>query len=271
MNSPAARAGWKAYAALVANGGRLDSLAGFESGAWRLAGGEPVWLGRGSRPRHPRAVCLDTAKGPAGIDLGRLSACEPEPGPPRGLARHSLAPCALALARRLPALGEPKGLASLLAGRVPSFPLTAAVDPVTALAAAAGDDDPEAAFGPAHALLGLGPGLTPSGDDLVGALLFARRMLRDARSWDATAGKLVDAARERTHPISAALLADLADGHGHAALHRVAAALGAGADPLPAARELAALGASSGWEMLAGLLIGLAGPAALCARCESIP
>jgi hypothetical protein len=271
MNGAAARAGWKAYAALVASGGRLDALAGFESGAWRRAGEEPVWLGRGSRPPHPRAVCLETAARPEGIDLGRLAACEPEPGPPLGLARDALAPCALLLAGRLPVLGEPKGLAALLAGRIPPFPLTAAVGPVHALAAAAGDDDPDAAFKPAHALLGLGPGLTPSGDDLVGALLFARRMLRDARAWDATATKLVEAARTRTHAISAALLADLAAGHGHAALHRVAAALAAGADPLPAARELTAIGAASGWEMLAGLLIGLAGPATLCARCESTP
>ena len=271
MSAPAALAGWKAYAALVACGGRLRTPPGFEAGAWRYAGTEPVWLGRGSPPAHPRSLCLGDDAPATTIDLSRLEAGEPELPLPRALDRTRLAPGAMALAARCREIGEPRGLAVLLEDRLPPFPLSAADAPVRALAQAAGDDDPGSALGPAHALLGLGPGLTPSGDDVVGGLLFARRMLADAPAWEPVAASLALAAHTRTHAISAALLADLAAGHGHAALHRVARALANGADPLPAARELAGLGHASGWEMLAGLLIGLAGPALFCARCEPTP
>ena len=271
MSAVTALAGWKAYAALVACGGHLRTPPGFESGAWRYAGPEPVWLGRDSHPRHPRCLCLDGDAAPTTIDLSCLAAGAPEPALPRGLDRQRLAPRARAVAARCRELGEPRGLAVLIEGRSPAFPLSAAEAPLRALARAAGDDDPGEALAPAHALLGLGPGLTPSGDDAVGGLLFARRMLADAPAWAPVAGSLALAAHTRTHAISAALLADLAAGHGHAALHRVAAALAEGADPLPAARELVALGHASGWEMLAGLLIGLAGPALFRARCERTP
>lgn len=271
MSAATALAGWKAYAALVACGGRLRTPPGFEAGAWRYAGSEPVWLGREAHPSHPRSLCLGGDAAPAIIDLSHLRAGTPEPSLPRGLDRQRLAPRARAFAGRCRELGEPRGLAVLLEGQSPAFPLSAAEAPLRALARAAGDDDPGSALDPAHALLGLGPGLTPSGDDAVGALLFARRMLADAHAWAPVAASLALAARTRTHAISAALLADLAAGQGHAALHRVAAALAADADPLPAARELVALGHASGWEMLAGLLIGLAGPAFFCARCERTP
>jgi len=271
MSAPSALAGWKAYAALHASGGRLLAPPGFESGAWRYAGTEPVWLGRGSRPDHPRTLCLEGDSSPLTIDLSRLEASEPEPALPRGLDRQRLAPRAAALAARCREIGEPRGLAALLEGRPLPFPLPAAEAPLRALARAAGDDDPGGALAPAHALLGLGPGLTPSGDDAVGGLLFARRMLADAPAWDPVAASLALAARKRTNAISAALLADLASGQGHAALHQVAAALARDTDPLPAARALAGLGHASGWELLAGLLIGLAGPAFFRARFESTP
>ena len=117
----------------------------------------------------------------------------------------------------------------------------------------------------ATALLGLGPGLTPSGDDYVGGAFFARARVAggDARAHWARAAAAVRAhAPGRTHPISAALLGDLLDGDGPAPLHDLVGALARGAPvaaALAAARRLVRLGHSSGWDMLAGFIGGISG------------
>lgn len=270
MSASTIPAGWKAHAALLASGGVLKAFPGLESEAWRLAGNEPVWLGREGMPSHPRVVCVGEAL-PGRIDPARLAAVDDGVALPRGLARPAIAAAALGLATRVREIGAPVGLAALLTGAPLDFPFAPAAGTVRALAEAAGRDDPQAAFAPAFALLGLGPGLTPSGDDLVGALLFARRLLADAPAWQSTAWRLAALSTSRTHRLSASLFADLLAGHGHGALHRLALALARGGDPLPPARELVAIGHSSGWDMLAGLLFGLAGPAPLCARFDPNP
>ncbi|HJZ30103.1 MAG TPA: DUF2877 domain-containing protein [Hyphomicrobiaceae bacterium] len=108
-------------------------------------------------------------------------------------------------------------------------------------------------------LIGLGPGLTPSGDDYLGGVLVAlaltaRLPLRD-RLWQA----LVPGLGERTSAISAAHLAAAAEGFGCAALHEVLGALLTGAgDRLPAAvAALARVGHTSGWDALAGAIAAL--------------
>ena len=114
-------------------------------------------------------------------------------------------------------------------------------------------------------MLGLGPGLTPSGDDYVGAAFFARRLFAragacDRGAWARAAAVVHARAGERTHPISAALLGDMLAGHGHAPLHDLARELGADealAGPLDAARRLVRIGHSSGWDMLAGFVAGI--------------
>ena len=72
---------------------------------------------------------------------------------------------------------------------------------------------------------------------------------------------MLAAAPAQTHPISVALLGDLAAGVGHAPLHDLLAALAADrhADAVDAARRLVRLGHTSGWDMLAGLVAGLSG------------
>jgi hypothetical protein len=97
----------------------------------------------------------------------------------------------------------------------------------------------------------------------VGGALFALRFLRsDCARQGAPA--LLHEARERTHPLSARLLADLAAGEGWAPLHDLVAALGADDRALiTAARSLVALGHSSGWDLLAGVLTAVLGPDAL--------
>jgi hypothetical protein len=163
---------------------------------------------------------------------------------------------------------EPLGLGALLVGRVPPFPLDHAVAAVADLARACDADDVSVAVAAADRLLGLGPGLTPSGDDLVGGVLFARNRIGGPASaaWREAALTLVERARGRTNLISLALLADLAAGHGHEPLHDLADALGhgtVGGHAIDALHRLGAIGHSSGWDMLAGFLVGMIGPAAL--------
>jgi hypothetical protein len=150
-------------------------------------------------------------------------------------------------------------------GKPLAFPLTGAATAADALARACARDAADAAADAALALLGLGPGLTPSGDDLVGGAFFARAALAvagrpDSAAWKTAAARVRDAAREATNPISAALLSDLLDGHGWSALHDLVGALASGDDSsaVIAARRLTRLGHSSGWDLLSGFAAGAA-------------
>jgi hypothetical protein len=106
-------------------------------------------------------------------------------------------------------------------------------------------------------LIGLGPGLTPSGDDLVGGLLIVLQALR----WSARAVPLgrraLHAAEHGTNVISYAHLLAASRGEGAAILHEAIERLFAGdAVDLTA---VARLGQSSGWDMLAGVALGARG------------
>ena len=114
----------------------------------------------------------------------------------------------------------------------------------------------------ADALIGLGAGLTPSGDDFLGGLLFAVRILQAAypSSNFGPYGFRVENYQARTHVISFTLLKDLADGQAIAPLHHIIKRLLTG-EPLdsidPFIAQLTQIGHSTGWDMLTGLLTGL--------------
>lgn len=238
------------------------------------AAGEIVWLGGPGSVLHPRAVVasgeLPARPEPVLVDLTWARCWDPPLPAPGDTARY-VAVCAdvisaLALER------SAQGFARLLSsGSAPGVGLdeallTRALPAVEALAAACEADDAAAAIAPASQLLGLGPGLTPAGDDLVGGVLFARAVLgragaADAEAWTASGAAIVAAAGARTHPVSAALLADLASGRGHAPLLDLVAALADGRRDaaLHAARRLTTIGHTSGWDILAGLAAGTLG------------
>lgn len=73
-----------------------------------------------------------------------------------------------------------------------------------------------------NALIGLGPGLTPSGDDFVGGLLFALHVLRNTYPSSSWIQLLVEPYFDKTNLISFTLLRDLAHGHALEPLHRIA-------------------------------------------------
>jgi hypothetical protein len=106
----------------------------------------------------------------------------------------------------------------------------------------------------ARALLGLGPGLTPAGDDLLAGLLLGladRPALRDP-----LAAAVLRHAPTRTTWLSAQLLEHAADGRGAPAAVAVADALrGHGPDEAmaPAVRRLLAVGHTTGAALARGL------------------
>ena len=271
--------GHAAHGALAASGGVLEMLAGFDAAPYARASGEIIWIGHGDVAMHPRAVVLERAARVAAGD--RLDARALTPWRPSALPRGANVAAALrsggvVLARNLPRLAHPTGFALLLAGGVPPFPFDRAVAQVRAFARAFDGGDSQSACEAGLPLLGLGPGLTPAGDDLVGAALFARRTMAaapsEAAAWARVAARLIEAARERSHPVAAALFRDLATLQSFAPLHRLAAGLAAQADDdevLDAMRALVAIGHSSGFEMLAGFMIGIGGSAMLALRQET--
>jgi uncharacterized protein DUF2877 len=263
-------AGLTACAALARHAGLARVLARPRGAAFVTAGDEVLWLGPLGGPLHPRAVlAAELPDAAVGADI-RVDLAGLVPWAPPPLALDAAAVARMrATWRRLAdsraTLGEPDGLAALVLERAPAFPLDGVVERVRALADACARDDVAAAEPAALALLGLGAGLTPSGDDFVGGALFARRLLAgagvlDAGAWGRVADAVGAAARTRTHPISAALLGDLAGGRGHAPLHELAAALAAKdlARARAAAARLVRLGHTSGWDIVAGFSAGLA-------------
>lgn len=94
-------------------------------------------------------------------------------------------------------------------------------------------------------LIGLGPGLTPSGDDYFGGMLVALRLAGRGMQADGLWRWLQPRLRERTSAISAAHLAAAAAGEAHEALHEVLN----GSLEL---EKLSAVGHCSGWDALAG-------------------
>lgn len=114
-------------------------------------------------------------------------------------------------------------------------------------------------------LVGLGSGLTPSGDDLLGAFLFTLRFLdgtypcRFGFDWDLVHEWLIGVS-PLTNQISHALLSDLALGHGPGPLYDLLVASFEARGPatiVHRAKELVRIGHTSGWDMLAGVYTGM--------------
>jgi hypothetical protein len=105
-------------------------------------------------------------------------------------------------------------------------------------------------------LIGLGPGLTPSGDDYLGGVLIGLRWLGRGAHADSLWRWLEPRLAARTSAISAAHLAAAAAGEGHEALHEVMENLAAWETPSLTASlgRLDAVGHTSGWDALAGIV-----------------
>ena len=266
--------GWRAREALDrATSARV--LSPMRASIYIVVNGQILWLGGPADVMHPRAVRLSQSP-----DLSGLVAGDTLSVPPCTVAAWRAAPLranpAGATALRRAAghlvksaltLGEPTGFGAWLAARPLAFPLAGAGKSADALAGACASDNAAGAAEAALALLGFGAGLTPSGDDFVGGAFFARAALTqlgeaNSVAWQQAAATVRSAAGVATHPISAALLGDLLDGHGWSPLHDLARALASDDAPaaIDAAARLTRLGHSSGWDVLAGFLGALTAP-----------
>lgn len=262
--------GWRAAAALD-HSAVARILAPMRSSIYVVAAGEILWLGGPGDTMHPRAILLSAPPDFSACAAGDALSLPRYVGPvwrPRTPTITAEAAGALrrggaVLTKTAAAIGEAVGLGAWLAQRPLDFPLTGAGTLADTLARACASDDAVAAAEAAVHLLGMGAGLTPSGDDFVGGAFFARATLAalggtDGERWRGAATAVRMAAAASTTPISAALLGDLLDGHGWAPLHDLAAALAAGdaAAVETHVRGLTRLGHSSGWDVLAGFAAG---------------
>lgn len=168
--------------------------------------------------------------------------------PPSVALRGScdLAALARAAAGRLPE----EGLGALVAGRHNSL----AIHAQPALEALDGWLVGNSLAAHAERLIGLGPGLTPSGDDYLGGMLIALRACGRAPQADSLWRWLQPRLAARTSAISAAHLAAAAAGEGHEALHRCLDLLLSHAEHSwdTALEALDRVGHCSGWDALAG-------------------
>ncbi len=116
----------------------------------------------------------------------------------------------------------------------------------------------------AKALIGLGEGLTPSGDDFLGALLFCvntiQRLYPAFINLNSSEQALfIESAKQRTHLISFTLLKDLSNGQAIEPLHELIRSVFSDRPPESSrpASCLTQIGHSTGWDLLTGALTGL--------------
>jgi len=224
----------------------LARVPGFERTHYALLDGRIVWTGDTPHSDHPRNLANPWQAAPTHYEAQTLR---------KGAA---LAWQALQT-HTLP------GLLAWLGGEALPFPLRLAHQRLNDLAQALHTQDLPALEAACLRLLGLGVGLTPSGDDLVGAVFFTLRHAPVARWTSAMPGlrtRINRAAQSASNQISAALLEDLLQGSSYRALHEFFDAMQM--QQMPAINEavqgLLRIGASSGSDMLAGVLLTLLTP-----------
>jgi Protein of unknown function (DUF2877) len=113
-------------------------------------------------------------------------------------------------------------------------------------------DAGQAAVAPVQGLIGLGPGLTPSGDDFLVGALAALDAIGESDAHAALATAVANAAPGATSALSACFLRAAVAGHVGESLHRAVASLLTG-DADTAVAAVANIGHSSGWDMMAGV------------------
>ena len=143
--------------------------------------------------------------------------------------------------------------------------ISVAMEPIRRIAEACHIGQPGTALGDLESLIGLGQGLTPSGDDFLGGLLFAFWHLNKAYPTafehdEAIANRLLGLAATETNRISYALLTDFASGQGPKPLHDLMDMMMAGNETSGLkghVLQIIDIGHSSGWDSLTGFITGL--------------
>lgn len=213
-----------------------------------LGVGESITIGLESAAIWEAQACAALAPDPALLDRGLAALC-------REIAHRAPAE---SLARVLPHLEE-EDLPDALE-QVAHFPRSHAL--IGGLAESLAQRDRRRLKVVTSSLAGLGPGLTPAGDDFIAGVLLALALVRAQRADPALneiASLLVETAAPRTHEISAAYLRAAYDGQAGERWQPLLAALGAGDAKhiAAAAGPVLTTGATSGADMLAGFIVGI--------------
>jgi hypothetical protein len=228
---------------------KFTPITGFEQTDYAHLGDRIVWLGDDGAVRHPRNYwnpwqAQDKTYSPALLSEGaRL--CLKQVEKKDANSAYSA-----------------KGLLLWLTHRAMPFPLDKAVERFDAVRTALKKKQLKAFEASSLRVLGLGNGLTPSGDDFLGGIFFALAH-KPHRAWAAAMPSLqatIQAAcKDATNPISAALLADNMAGASYGQLHDMLDALESNDSRFIAAATdaLLRLGSSSGADLAAGLLLAL--------------
>jgi len=286
--------GTKAHGLLADPYGRWTVLASVSGAIYLESDREEVlWMGRGGSARHRRAILLSNmpsrlpAPGtPCGlhggslsmgdelvVDLADAAVWRPDLAvrrEGRGARRSGRLADAI---RRAAMQSAPRG--RFMRAAFPALPdadsgsgetvgatiATAIQRGIAALGRAAAGGDLSEGLERAAGLIGLGEGLTPSGDDFLGAFLFTLRMLDRTlpvpyrMDWQFIGGWL-RCVKPLTNKISYAVLADHARGEAGEALSALLHATLAGSSQrelVQLAWPVAEIGHSSGWDMLSGV------------------
>jgi hypothetical protein len=257
---------------------------------WLMAGGQPMHR-RGVQIRghllEPRAGSIyrvhDGAlelEGGFRLDLNRKPGWKPEPLRSSGLLnQYELVQSLSAIMTSLHRLPSPRGFGRILpeliqmagGGAAPldiysEFPVLHMAWPsIREFIAAVSAQDYAGALNSASRLIGLGEGLTPSGDDFVGGMFFSFETLAKVFEQSSEFNRhdlesFLAYAKRSTNIISYTILADHVRGHGSEFLHQFLNALlcGESQDRLQDLLSRAvSLGNSTGWDILAGALTGM--------------
>jgi len=299
---PAKQIGSKAKALLALPGFSGKVFAVFSTTVYLASGdGEILWMSQEGLAMHRRCILASFRPGsiyvgqnfslygpflrfPEEVTIDLDPATEWKPfavGPKHAKPLTVIHACTRRLFEAVTKLGDAKGLGQMIPQMIPTIlslfngnkqaisnadPLLAkARNSILNLATACFNFDMTEVTRRGRELVGLGPGLTPSGDDFLGGLLFAAHSLKTAYpeefDWkEEHIVGLIDWACTQTHSISHTILRDHAFGHGPEPLHDVVTSLLKGQDlgrTMEGAERLLGIGDTSGWDILAGMLTGM--------------
>lgn len=227
---------------------KLQKIPGFETTEYGYLHGNIVWVGAQASTHHPRNAFAPWQPEKFTFTVDNL--------------REGALMCK-SLFNSHQQLGKStKGLMLWQQNQDMPFPMSLSVARFDAIKQALIGNDLDAFTSAALRVLGLGNGLTPSGDDFVGGIMFTlAHAPRNAWVKDLPKAKahIRNTALVSTNVISAALLDDMMAGESYSALHDVLLALHSNntTNIISACDKLLNVGASSGADMLAGLLLAL--------------
>jgi Protein of unknown function (DUF2877) len=226
----------------------LQKIPGFETTDYAYLRGNIVWAGEQASTDHPRNAFAPWQPETLAFNADKL--------------REGAVICNVLFEPNQALAKSAKGLMLWRLNHDMPFPLKLSVARFDAIKQTLSGNDLDAFTSAALRVLGLGNGLTPSGDDFVGGMMFAlAHAPRQAWVDDLPMAKarIRNAALVSTNVISAALLDDMMAGKSYSALHDVLFALHSNntTSIVGACEKLLNVGASSGADMLAGLLLAL--------------